>query len=44
MKDIERLLSAGVIDVMNERASAQIFGWSLGGVFLMVLALNALAR
>ena len=44
MSHTERLLSARVNDVMNERATAQIFGWSLGGVFLMVLALNALAR
>ena len=43
MNQIERLLSTSVIDLMNERAAAQIFGWSLGGVFLMVLALKALA-
>jgi hypothetical protein len=29
---------------MNERATAQLFGWSLGGVFVMILALNAFAR
>ena len=29
---------------MGERQAARLFGWSLGGVFLTILALNALAR
>jgi len=29
---------------MGERHAAQVFGWSLGGVFLAILALKALAR
>jgi len=29
---------------MQERYAAQMFGWSLGGLFLVVLALNAVAR
>jgi hypothetical protein len=29
---------------MSERHAARVFGWSLGGVFLAILALNALAR
>jgi hypothetical protein len=26
---------------MSEGATAQIFGWSLGGIFVVMLALNA---
>jgi hypothetical protein len=29
---------------MGERATARIFGFSLGGLFFALLALNALAR
>jgi hypothetical protein len=29
---------------MEERQAAQLFGWSLGGLFLVILALNAMAR
>jgi len=29
---------------MQERYAAQMFGWSLGDLFLVVLALNAVAR
>jgi predicted alpha/beta superfamily hydrolase len=26
---------------MSERATARLFGWSLGGLFVVMLALNA---
>jgi hypothetical protein len=29
---------------MGEQQAARLFGWFLGGVFLVVLALNALGR
>jgi hypothetical protein len=29
---------------MGERATAQLFGWSLGGLFFAMLTLNALFR
>lgn len=29
---------------MEERQAARLFGWSLGGLFLVILALNAMAR
>jgi hypothetical protein len=30
--------------IMSERATAKLFGWSLGGVYIAVLLLNALLR
>jgi len=29
---------------MGEQQAARLFGWSLGGVFLVILALNAMTR
>jgi hypothetical protein len=40
----ERLFGLFVISLMEERYIARLFGWSLGSVFLAILALNALAR
>jgi hypothetical protein len=30
--------------IMSERTTAKLFGWSLGGVYIAVLLLNALLR
>jgi len=29
---------------MREQQAARLFGWSLGGVYLIILALNAMTR
>ncbi len=34
----------GSSKAMNERATTKLFAWSLGGLFLAVLALNAVSR
>jgi predicted alpha/beta superfamily hydrolase len=36
--------SASRYSGMRERATAQLFGWSLGGLFFVMLSLNALFR
>jgi hypothetical protein len=40
----ERLFTVRVIWSMGERATARLFGWSLGGLFFAMLTLNALFR
>jgi hypothetical protein len=40
----EQLFCYVVTVLMGERQAARLFGWSLGGVFLVILALNAMTR